>query len=101
MIKVQKGTTKFFESSPCNTCQYAAIIRGEAESEVLVKCHDINRIIPFIVKNCSSYVDKNSASIRAMESLAWILGTNEKNHVGFKPPTPKQRISPYEDIDGF
>jgi hypothetical protein len=90
LIKIQEGTARFFKSSPCNSCQSAVIVKGQAESELIVRCYELNRELPFIVSECSSYNDKNAQNVRAMESLAWILNTNEKNKVGFSPPSGKK-----------
>ncbi len=63
------------QDSRCDSCVYARIIRGYAESEKITLCDrllDVIRI-PFKVMECSDYVDKRLPCIEDLEKMAWLL----------------------------
>ena len=87
-IKVHGGTVRHGESSLCNTCGHAKIVRGETLSQRIVECHSgaiTSLIIPFRVTSCSAYCDSRQPSYMDMVRTAWILtphGT-KKRPAGF------------------
>ena len=72
--KVYGGTPAGNESR-CDTCVYARIIRGYAESEKITICDRLYEPmrVPFQVRECSDYADKRLPSIEAMEAVAWYV----------------------------
>ncbi len=56
----------------CLTCEFAQIIRGFRESEELTYCTygTPTMLVPFPVRECTYYADKNKPSWEQMEKLA-------------------------------
>jgi hypothetical protein len=82
VIRIRSGTLQGTESL-CNTCYWAHIQRGFAESEVVVLCAFLRpaRPVPFKVSQCTDYCDKR---IPDMEDIAWIVRTKDINRsMGF------------------
>jgi hypothetical protein len=72
--------------SLCNSCYWAHIQRGFAESEETILCAFLTpaRLVPFKVQQCTDYNDKRVPSKRDMEEIAWIIRTKDVNRqVGF------------------
>lgn len=69
------GGTPVGQSSQCDTCVYARIIRGYSESEKITLCDRIFQAIhiPFRVRECSDYVDKRLPCIEDLEEIGWLL----------------------------
>ena len=85
MIRVQGGTPNRTESL-CDSCYWAHIQKGYAESEEVVICAFLRaaRLIPFRVRTCTDYSDKRIPTKRDMEEIAWIIRTKDVNRrVGF------------------
>jgi len=63
--------------SLCNSCHWAHIQHGFAESEEAVLCVFLRpaRMVPFKVSQCTDYTDKRIPSRRDMEEIAWIIPT--------------------------
>lgn len=72
--------------SLCNSCYWAHIQRGFAESEETVLCAFLRpaRSVPFKVSQCTDYEDRRIPSKRDMEDIAWIIRTKDINRpMGF------------------
>jgi hypothetical protein len=72
--------------SLCNSCHWAHIQRGFAESEEVVLCAFLRpaRPVPFKVSQCTDYCDKRIPSKQDMEDIAWIIRTKDINRpMGF------------------
>jgi hypothetical protein len=72
--------------SLCNSCYWAHIQRGFAESEEIIFCAFLRpaRLVPFKVSMCTDYNDKRMPSKSDMEEIAWIIRTKDVNRpVGF------------------
>ena len=72
--------------SLCNSCYWAHIQRGFAESEEVILCAFLRqpRRVPFKVSYCTDYSDKRVPSKADMEEIAWIIRTKDVNRqVGF------------------
>jgi len=85
VIKIRCGTAQGAESL-CNSCYWAHIHRGFAESEEVVLCAFLRpaRLVPFKVSQCTDYNDKRIPSKADMESIAWIIRTKDINRrMGF------------------
>jgi len=69
------GGTPVGQDSRCDSCVYARIIRGYAESEKITLCDRLLEVIriPFRVMECSDYVDKRLPCIEDLEKMAWLL----------------------------
>jgi len=70
----------------CNSCYWAHIQRGFAESEEVILCAFLRQphAVPFKVSYCTDYNDKRVPSKADMEEIAWIIRTKDVNRqVGF------------------
>ena len=65
--------------SRCDTCVYARIIRGYAQSERITICDRLFQPIhiPFKVMECTDYADKRLPCVEDMEEIAWRLRTKK------------------------
>lgn len=83
--------------SQCDSCRHAHIIAGYRESETIVYCNyvwDQAIVIPFRVRECSSYADKNKPTWEQMKDLALpIKETTSAKATGFRIPV----LLPEED----
>ena len=80
------GGTPVGQASRCDTCVYARIIRGYAQSEKITICDRIFQPlhIPFPVMECSDYLDKRLPCIEDLEQIAWELRSKSAgNRAGF------------------
>jgi hypothetical protein len=85
VIRIRSGTPQRCESL-CNSCYWAHIQRGFAESEEVVLCAFLRpaRPVPFKVSQCTDYSDKRIPSKRDMEEIAWIIRSKGINRpMGF------------------
>ncbi len=85
VIRIRTGTPLGTESL-CNSCYWAHIQRGFAESEENVLCAFLRhaRLVPFKVSQCTDYNDKRIPSKHDMEEIAWIIRTKDVNRpMGF------------------
>ena len=83
--RIRSGTLQGTESL-CNSCYWAHIQRGFAESEEIVLCAFLRpaRPVPFKVSECTDYCDKRIPSKQDMEEIAWIIRTKDINRpMGF------------------
>src|SRR5580704_18052 len=89
VIKIRNGRPQLTESL-CNSCYWAHIQRGFAESEEVILCAFLRpaRLVPFKVSHCTDYNDKRVPSKSDMEEIAWIIRTKDVNRpVGFTKVT--------------
>ena len=71
-ISVKNGTP-VGEQSKCASCTHAHILRGFRESEEIVYCTFVSDnllVVPFKVRECSNYTDKNRPTWEQMQDLA-------------------------------
>jgi hypothetical protein len=97
VIKIRNGKAQLTESL-CNSCYWAHIQRGFAESEEVILCAFLRpaRLVPFKVSQCTDYYDKRIPSKTDMEEIAWIIRTKDvTRNVGFA----KEAESPNEKED--
>jgi hypothetical protein len=97
VIRIRSRTPQSSESL-CNSCYWAHIQRGFAESEEIVLCAFLRpaRLVPFKVSQCTDYNDKRIPSKQDMEEIAWIIRTKDINRpVGFA-----SKSGPDESCDG-
>jgi hypothetical protein len=83
IIKTGKPQTS---ESLCNSCYWAHIQRGFAESEEVILCAFLRQphAVSFKVSYCTDYNDKRVPSKADMEEIAWIIRTKDINRqVGF------------------
>jgi len=80
VIKVRNGKAQLTDSL-CNSCYWAHIQRGFAESEELILCAFLRpaRPVPFKVSQCTDYSDKRIPSKSDMEEIAWIIRSKGVN----------------------
>jgi hypothetical protein len=69
------GGTPVGQASRCDSCVYAGIIRGYAQSEKITLCDRLFEPIriPFPVSECTDYLDKRLPCIEDLEQMAWEL----------------------------
>jgi len=82
-----KGATPQGWVSLCGTCAWAHVVAGYRESEMVVVCTDVspNVTVPFKVRECSGYLDKNRPTYNQMQRLAIdVLPASSAKPVGFK-----------------
>lgn len=80
------GGTPVGNESRCDTCVYARIIRGYAQSERITICDRLFEAIriPFKVMECTDYADKRLPCVEDMEKIAWQLRSkNAGKQAGF------------------
>lgn len=88
-IVIRSGKPQVSESL-YNSCYWAHIQRGFAESEEIILCAFLRpaRLVPFKVSHCTDYNDKRVPSKSDMEEIAWIIRTKDVNRaVGFSQTT--------------
>lgn len=84
-----KGATPVGSASLCRTCSHAHILSGYRESEMMVVCTATypDFPVPFIVRECTGYNDRNRPDWDAMENLAInIAPVSFAKKVGFNTP---------------
>lgn len=87
---MSKGDTpNHSQQSKCLSCKQAAIIRGFAESELIVRCSVLERMIPFPVYECSWYEHKLDPDLHELKAIAYIL-ENKDSKIGFVKPKPRR-----------
>lgn len=81
------GGTPAGTGSRCDTCAYAMIVKGYAESERITVC-DLTypaMRVPFPVAECSGYVNRTLPEFEQMEKIALDLTVaRSPRHAGFK-----------------
>lgn len=86
--RVQNDVTR---ESLCYTCRYSHVVRGFAESDELVYC-DFGyptRLVPFPVRECTSYGNRNVSELKDMQEIALtVRSAQPAGFVGFAPPKP-------------
>jgi hypothetical protein len=85
-INIKGGTPNRWDSL-CTTCTWAHIVSGFRESELVVICAEVtpNLTVPFKVKECTSYLDRNRPSYDAMTRLAiHVEPSSSLKPVGFR-----------------
>jgi len=84
-VLIRSGKPQTTESL-CNSCYWAHIQRGFAESEEVILCAFLRQphAVPFKVSCCTDYNENRVPSKADMEEIAWIIRTKDVNHqVGF------------------
>ncbi len=97
-VVIRTGKPQVSESL-CNSCYWAHIQRGFAESEEIILCAFLRpaRLVPFKVSHCTDYNDKRVPSKSDMEEIAWIIRTKDVNRpVGFTKVTETRENSEEE-----
>ena len=87
--------------SLCNSCYWAHIQRGFAESEEVILCAFLRQphTVPFKVCYCTDYCDKRVPSKADMEDIAWIIRTRNVNRrVGFANEAPEEE-NPGDELE--
>lgn len=75
-------------SSLCESCSWGFVARGYRETDVLVVCQVLypERRMPFSVRVCSKYLEKNRQAMKQMEDIALVLDRSDlKRDAGFLP----------------
>lgn len=73
--------------SLCETCTNARIVRGYRLGEEAMFCTagDPDRSVPFRVRECNSYIDKNRQNLYEMEKIAMTITPRDRKRTGFVP----------------
>lgn len=97
-VKIQGGTADHGAPSLCLSCRWATVIRGPQLNHEVIVCKQMypERRITFRVVHCTGFSDRQLATLREMEEIAWILRSDTlRKRVGFV------RSSELEDEDRF
>lgn len=85
-----KNGTPVSGPSLCESCVEAQIISGFRDSDLIVRCmnsYDQPLIVPFKVRECSTYRDKNRPGWEQMEKFALVINeTTSAKPAGFVRP---------------
>jgi len=102
VIRIRSGTPQSAEPL-CNSCYWAHLQRGFAESEEVVLCAFLRpaRSVPFKVSQCTDYNDKRLPSKQDREDIAGIIRVgfasktqpNEEERLGIVPATCAPEIA--------
>ncbi len=93
-VIIRNGRTPTSESLG-NSCYWAHIQRGFAESEEVILCAFLRQphSVPFKVSYCTDYNDKRVPSKADMEEIAWIIRTKDVNRqVGFTNESETEEV---------
>ena len=97
-VKVKNGTPL---AGPhlCRNCNWGQYTLGYRESDLLVICTNSNpaRLVPFAVRECTDYEDRNRPGWEQMEKLAINVTPDPLKPVGFKTGSGS-RVS-HEDLE--
>lgn len=82
MDKVYKGTPKSGRSL-CQTCSHGHCVKGFNESQEVQYCSFFGEKVNFPVASCNRWSAGNSASIRDMRQIAWVIQSRNRGTWGF------------------
>lgn len=92
-IHVKNGTP-VGNCSRCDSCTHAHVVEGYRETEVIVYCtysYDRPFLVPFKVRECSNYTDKNRPTWEQMKDLALdIQPLSSAKSAGFRLPEKRE-----------
>lgn len=79
----------------CRNCNWGQYMTGYRESDLLVVCTNSNpaRVVPFVVRECTEYEDRNRPDWEQMQKLAINLTENVKRR-----PTPGFRSAGFATV---
>lgn len=87
-FKIINGTP--IGESLCKTCRNATRVQGFAESQEIIHCESLNKVVPFPVFKCSEYRDRMHPTEWEFKQMAWILRSKGDRLIGFVPPKKHQ-----------
>ncbi len=97
-----KDGTPLDGPSICDSCAYAHIVKGYRIGEHVAICTLTSPAtrIPFRVRECNDYLDKQRESLYDMKKIAWtILPERSKKTAGFvQPPAVEESDDSFEVI---
>lgn len=97
-----KGGTPAGSASLCRACSHAHILSGYRESEMLVVCTATypDFAVPFIVRECTGYNDKNRPDWDQMEKLAIdVAPVSFAKKVGFRTQHNQRDVKDLQPVD--
>ncbi|HXZ11525.1 MAG TPA: hypothetical protein VEG64_03950 [Candidatus Sulfotelmatobacter sp.] len=73
-IQLKRGTA-LDGRSLCESCLHAHLVRGFRENEEMVVCQATypGERIPFRVRECSGFAERQRQTLSQMEKIAWVL----------------------------
>lgn len=85
------GATHANSGSLCETCVYALIIQGHAESEMVTICDNPYpwMKVPFKVKECSGFLNRQVPDVDELSKIALDLTVDKVRRAGFEGPERK------------
>lgn len=54
--------------------------------------------VPFPVRDCNAYKERNTVTLHEMREIAWTLKTDKGRAIGFAPPTVKKVVEIDDDL---
>jgi hypothetical protein len=76
-------TPKLTRRSLCLSCTMATIVKGEAASQQIIRCNQLDQVIRFHVTDCSVYTPKNQQTLSQMLQTAWLVTSDAQGQIGF------------------
>ncbi len=95
-VWIKNGSSMAGESL-CRTCRHAHIQTGYRQSEELVHCNfawDSLRRVPFNVRDCTDYAERNTPTLDKMWEIALYLDGNTHRSAGFRARTDEAAQEP-------
>jgi len=93
-VKVRDGTP-LNRTSLCHSCKWAHVMKGYRANDEAVRCSAVypTMRVPFSVRECTEYFDRNHPTKKEMEDTAWILLTKRiERHLGFVKADEYRRV---------
>lgn len=97
-LRILKGT-RSDNKRLCDTCRWAGILKGAAESEEYIYCRWMDHEVPLCVVECTGYDDKTIPSLGDMRAIAWTLETKDNRVIGFVSPKERRHRKGFGDDD--
>lgn len=71
--------------SLCETCRHGVVVRGFTENDEAVYCEYLwpNRLIPFVVRECTKYGDRNERDLDDLKEIALLVRPRSGQAPGF------------------
>lgn len=89
-LKIREGTRSDGKRL-CDGCRHGQVMRGAADSEEVVYCHQLDSRAPMRVVECNQFDDKSLPSLWDYQQIAWVLETSPGRKIGFVSPEKRRK----------
>lgn len=83
-LKVRNGTQEHSGENLCLSCRRSTW-RKDRSGHTYIQCHAFERKVDSVTVECSEYDDKGRPALWDMEKIAWVLMSDKKGPIGFRP----------------